>query len=39
MVDQIVLQTPTGDITIDEAKSTLELFFSEVQPVLEKMSI
>ncbi len=37
MVDQIVLQTPTGDITIDEAKSTLELFFSEVQPVLEKM--
>ncbi len=35
MVDHIVLQTPTGDITMDEARSTLELFCSEVQPVLE----
>ncbi len=35
MVDQIVLQTPTGDITIEEANATLELFISEVQPALE----
>ena len=35
LVDHIVLQTPTGDITMDEAKSTLDLFCSEVQPVLE----
>jgi alkanesulfonate monooxygenase SsuD/methylene tetrahydromethanopterin reductase-like flavin-dependent oxidoreductase (luciferase family) len=35
MVDHIVLQTPTGDITMDEAKSTLDLFCSEVQPILE----
>ena len=34
-VDHIVLQTPTGDITLDEAKRTLDLFCSEVQPVLE----
>ena len=35
LIDHIVLQTPTGDITMDEAKSTLELFFSEVQPALD----
>lgn len=34
-VQHIVLQTPTGDITLAEARSTLELFCSEVQPVLE----
>jgi alkanesulfonate monooxygenase SsuD/methylene tetrahydromethanopterin reductase-like flavin-dependent oxidoreductase (luciferase family) len=34
-VDHIVLQTPTGDITMDEAKRTLDLFCSEVQPELE----
>jgi len=34
-VDHIVLQTPTGDMTMDEAKRTLDLFCSEVQPALE----
>lgn len=38
MVDQIVLQTPTGDITIEEANATLELFFSEVQPALQNLT-
>jgi alkanesulfonate monooxygenase SsuD/methylene tetrahydromethanopterin reductase-like flavin-dependent oxidoreductase (luciferase family) len=34
-VDHFVIQVPTGDMTLDEAKQTLDLFCSEVQPVLE----
>jgi alkanesulfonate monooxygenase SsuD/methylene tetrahydromethanopterin reductase-like flavin-dependent oxidoreductase (luciferase family) len=37
MVEHFVLQTPTGDITMAEARSTLELFCGEVQPVLERL--
>ena len=34
-VDHLVIQVPTGDMTLDEAKRTLDLFCSEVQPALE----
>jgi hypothetical protein len=30
-----VLQLPTGDMTLDEAKRTMELFITEVKPQLE----
>ena len=32
--NNIVLQIPTGDMTFDEAKRTMDLFCSEVQPEL-----
>jgi alkanesulfonate monooxygenase SsuD/methylene tetrahydromethanopterin reductase-like flavin-dependent oxidoreductase (luciferase family) len=35
IVDHIVLMTPAGDITLDEARRTLELFATEVKPQLE----
>jgi alkanesulfonate monooxygenase SsuD/methylene tetrahydromethanopterin reductase-like flavin-dependent oxidoreductase (luciferase family) len=35
-VDHISLQVPTGDMTYDEARRTVELFASEVKPALEK---
>ncbi|MGH2858578.1 MAG: LLM class flavin-dependent oxidoreductase [Solirubrobacteraceae bacterium] len=34
MCDYLAFMTPTGDITIDEARQTLELFVTEVQPQL-----
>jgi alkanesulfonate monooxygenase SsuD/methylene tetrahydromethanopterin reductase-like flavin-dependent oxidoreductase (luciferase family) len=37
--DYIVLQLPTGDMTFDEAKRTLELFVTDVKPQLEKASL
>ena len=33
--DYIVLQIPTGDMTVDEAKRTMDVFCSEVKPELE----
>jgi alkanesulfonate monooxygenase SsuD/methylene tetrahydromethanopterin reductase-like flavin-dependent oxidoreductase (luciferase family) len=33
--DHIVLQLPTGDMTFDEAKRTMDLFCSDVKPELE----
>ena len=36
LVDHISLQVPTGDMTYDEARRTVELFAAEVKPVLEK---
>jgi hypothetical protein len=33
-VDHFVIQVPTGDMTYDEARRTLDLFCSEVQPAL-----
>jgi len=36
LVDHIALQVPTGDMTYDEARRTLELFASDVKPALEK---
>ena len=35
-VDHIALQVPTGDMTYDEARRTVELFGAEVMPALEK---
>ena len=35
MADYICFMMPTGDMTFDEAKRTLELFITEVQPQLE----
>jgi alkanesulfonate monooxygenase SsuD/methylene tetrahydromethanopterin reductase-like flavin-dependent oxidoreductase (luciferase family) len=34
-VDHIVLMIPAGDMTMDEARDTLELFSTEVKPQLE----
>lgn len=34
LTDHIVLQLPTGDMTFDEAKRTMDLFCSEVKPAL-----
>jgi alkanesulfonate monooxygenase SsuD/methylene tetrahydromethanopterin reductase-like flavin-dependent oxidoreductase (luciferase family) len=36
LVDHIALQVPTGDMSYDEARRTVELFASEVKPELEK---
>ena len=36
LVDHIALQVPTGDMTYDEARRTVELFAADVKPVLEK---
>jgi alkanesulfonate monooxygenase SsuD/methylene tetrahydromethanopterin reductase-like flavin-dependent oxidoreductase (luciferase family) len=36
LTDYIVLQIPTGDMTFEEAKKTMDLFCSEVKPDLEK---
>jgi alkanesulfonate monooxygenase SsuD/methylene tetrahydromethanopterin reductase-like flavin-dependent oxidoreductase (luciferase family) len=35
LTDYIVLQIPTGDMTLDEAKSTMDVFCSDVKPSLE----
>jgi len=38
MTDNIILQIPTGDMTLAEAKRTMDLFCSEVKPDLEKVA-
>jgi alkanesulfonate monooxygenase SsuD/methylene tetrahydromethanopterin reductase-like flavin-dependent oxidoreductase (luciferase family) len=35
LADYLVLQLPTGDMTFEEARRTLELFITEVKPQLE----
>ncbi len=35
LTDYIVLQLPAGDMTLDEAKRTMDLFCSEVKPSLD----
>ncbi len=35
LTDYIVLQLPTGDMTLEEAKRTMDLFITEVKPKLE----
>jgi alkanesulfonate monooxygenase SsuD/methylene tetrahydromethanopterin reductase-like flavin-dependent oxidoreductase (luciferase family) len=35
LTDHIVLQIPTGDMTMDEARHTMDLFCSEVKPQLD----
>ena len=37
LTDYIVLQTPTGDMTLDEAKRTMELFCADVKPQLDTL--
>jgi alkanesulfonate monooxygenase SsuD/methylene tetrahydromethanopterin reductase-like flavin-dependent oxidoreductase (luciferase family) len=39
LTDHIVFQIPSGDMTMDEARSTLELFLTEVKPQLEKEAL
>jgi alkanesulfonate monooxygenase SsuD/methylene tetrahydromethanopterin reductase-like flavin-dependent oxidoreductase (luciferase family) len=39
LIDYVALQLPTGDMTFDEAKRTVELFASEVKPQLEGTSL
>ena len=39
LTDYIVLQLPTGDMTLDEAKRTVDIFASQVKPQLEKASL
>ena len=35
LTDYIVLQLPVGDMTLDEAKRTMDVFCSDVKPALE----
>ena len=35
LTDYIVLQIPTGDMTLDETKRTMDLFINQVKPQLE----
>ena len=35
IVDHVALMIPTGDMTMDEAKHTLERFVTDVKPQLE----
>lgn len=37
LIDHVVLQLPTGDMTFDEAKRTLDFFCSDVKPGLEAL--
>jgi alkanesulfonate monooxygenase SsuD/methylene tetrahydromethanopterin reductase-like flavin-dependent oxidoreductase (luciferase family) len=39
LIEHVALQLPTGDMTFDEARRTLELFASEVKPQLERASL
>ena len=39
LTDYIVLQLPTGDMTLDEARRTVDLFVTEVKPQLERASL
>jgi hypothetical protein len=36
MSDFVCFMLPTGDMTLDEAKRTLDLFITEVKPQLEQ---
>ena len=38
LTDYIVLQLPAGDMTLDEAKQTMDVFCSEVKPALEALA-
>jgi alkanesulfonate monooxygenase SsuD/methylene tetrahydromethanopterin reductase-like flavin-dependent oxidoreductase (luciferase family) len=39
LTDYIVLQLPTGEMTLDEARRTMELFIAEVKPQLEREAL
>ena len=36
--DHIVIQVPTGDMTLDEARRTMDLFCAEVKPQLDRVA-
>jgi hypothetical protein len=38
LTDYLVLQLPVGDMTLDEAKHTMDVFCSEVKPSLDSAS-
>jgi alkanesulfonate monooxygenase SsuD/methylene tetrahydromethanopterin reductase-like flavin-dependent oxidoreductase (luciferase family) len=37
--DYLVLQVPTGDMTFEEAKASLELFIDKVMPALSGVAV
>jgi hypothetical protein len=39
LIDMVVLQIPTGDMTIDETRRTLDLFVTEVKPQLDAQAV
>ena len=39
MSDYICFMLPTGDMTVDEAKRTLDLFITEVKPQLDQLTV
>lgn len=39
LTDYLILQLPCGDMTIAEARRTLDLFITDVKPELEKISV
>jgi alkanesulfonate monooxygenase SsuD/methylene tetrahydromethanopterin reductase-like flavin-dependent oxidoreductase (luciferase family) len=39
MSDYICFMLPTGDMTLDETKRTLDLFTTEVKPQLEQQTV
>lgn len=39
LIYYVALQLPTGDMTFNDAKRTVELFATEVKPLLEKDSL
>ena len=38
LTDYLVLQLPVGDMTLEEAKSTMDIFCSDVKPALESIA-
>jgi hypothetical protein len=38
LTDYIVLQIPTGDMTLDESKRTMDVFCSDVKPALDAVA-
>jgi hypothetical protein len=39
LIEHVNLQIPTGDMTLEEARRTFELFAAEVKPKLEQASL
>lgn len=39
LIDHVAFQIPTGDMTLDEAKRTIDVFVSEVKPKLEGAAV
>ena len=39
LIDHVAFQIPTGDMTLDEAKRTIDVFVTEVKPKLEGAAV